>query len=47
MQIGDPLRIIEVEPLQLPVGEPDPIPEPDPVYTPEPEPEREPVPVRR
>lgn len=44
MQIGEPQRIIEVEPLELPVGQPDPVPEPDP-YTPEPE--REPVPVRR
>ena len=43
MQIGEPLRTIVVEPLELPVqqpaGEPDPLPVPVPV----PEPEQVPV----
>jgi hypothetical protein len=42
MQIGEPLRTIIVEPLELPVkqptGEPDPVP-----VLPEPDPEQEPV----
>ena len=40
MQIGRPLRIIVVEPLELPVGEPQEQPEPT---APEPEPAMEPV----
>ena len=38
MQIGEPLRTIIVEPLELPVREPQKQPEPQP-YEPEPEPE--------
>jgi hypothetical protein len=41
MQIGEPMRIIFVDPLELPVQEPKA--DPEPVYVPEPEPE--PVPV--
>jgi hypothetical protein len=44
MNIGEPNRVIIVEPLELPVGKPEPIPNPEPIYTPEPEP-AEPVPV--
>ena len=43
MQIGEPLRTIFVEPLELPVGEPDTVqPEPEP-SVPQPEPEKVPV----
>jgi hypothetical protein len=43
MQIGDPLRTVMVEPLELPVGEPATLEsEPDPAV-PQPEPERVPV----
>jgi hypothetical protein len=42
MQIGEPLRTIVVEPLELPVQRPAGEPEPVPVL-PEPEPERVPV----
>jgi hypothetical protein len=41
MQIGEPLRTIVVEPLELPVHQP--TDEPEPVPVPEPEPEQEPV----
>lgn len=40
MQIGEPVRIIVVEPLELPVKEPQNWPEP---IAPEPDPEREPA----
>jgi hypothetical protein len=48
MQIGKRLRRVIVEPLEVPVGEPqhqpEPIPAPEPQpRAPEPEPEREPV----
>ena len=43
MQIGEPLRTIVVEPLELPVQEP--AGEPEPVHVPESEPEPEQVPV--
>jgi len=42
MQIGEPLRTIVVEPLELPVQEPAGEPEPAP-QAPEPEPEQVPV----
>ena len=42
MQIGEPLRTIIVEPLELPVNEPRAEPEPEPL---EPEPEQVPVTV--
>ena len=45
MQIGEPLRTVIVEPLELPVGNPEPEPEPGPAYLPVPEPEPEKVPV--
>jgi hypothetical protein len=45
MQIGEPQRVIVVEPLELPVGNPEPEPEPEPAYLPVPEPEPEKVPV--
>ena len=45
MQIGEPQRVIVVEPLELPVGNPEPEPEPGPAYLPVPEPEPEKVPV--
>jgi hypothetical protein len=41
MQIGEPLRTIVVEPLELPVNQP--AGEPEPVPVPEPVPEQEPV----
>ena len=41
MQIGEPLRTIVVEPLELPVNQP--AGEPEPVPVPEPEPELVPV----
>jgi hypothetical protein len=41
MQIGEPLRTIVVEPLELPVNQP--TGEPQPVPVPEPEPEQVPV----
>ena len=48
MRIGEPQRIIIVEPLELPVGNPDrfvPEPDPEPTFAPEPvEPEKVPVP---
>ena len=44
MHIGEPQRVIVVEPLELPVGNPEPEPEPEP-YLPVPEPEPEKVPV--
>jgi hypothetical protein len=46
MQIGEPLRTIVVEPLELPVNEPaiEPEPEPEPLK-PESEPERVQVPA--
>ena len=46
MNIGEPRRVIEVEPVSLPVPEQIPVPEPevDPTWDPAPaEPEREPV----
>ena len=45
MQIGEPQRVIVVEPLELPVGHPEREPEPEPAYLPVPEPEPEKVPV--
>ena len=45
MQIGEPQRVIVVEPLELPVGNPEPEPEPEPAYLPVPEPDPEKVPV--
>ena len=43
MQIGEPLRTVIVEPLELPVGEPATIqPEPEPPV-PQPDPENVPV----
>jgi len=44
MQMGEPLRTIVVEPLELPVQQPASEPEPVPVV-PEPEPEQVPVAV--
>jgi len=41
MQIGEPLRIIVVEPLELPLKQPRG--ESEPVHAPEPEPEQMPV----
>jgi hypothetical protein len=41
MQIGVPLRTVVVEPLELPVREPEK--QPEPISTPEPEPEKAPV----
>jgi hypothetical protein len=41
MQIGEPLRTIVVEPLELPVEQP--AGKLEPVYVPEPEPEQVPV----
>jgi len=41
MQIGEPLRTIIVEPLELAVKQP--AGEPEPVVAPQPEPEQEPV----
>ncbi len=45
MQIGKSVKTILVEPLELPVAEPQPQPEPldDPEPAPAPQPEREPV----
>jgi hypothetical protein len=43
MQIGDPLRTIIVEPLELPAGEPTADSNPDPILVPEPEPEQVPA----
>ena len=40
MQIGEPIRIIIVEPLELPIGEPQKWPEP---IAAEPDPEEEPA----
>jgi hypothetical protein len=45
MQIGEPLRTIVVEPLELPVNDPPTRTDPDPVPQPEPEPEQ--VPAKR
>jgi hypothetical protein len=45
MQIGEPLRTIVVEPLELPVNDPQPRPEPEPAPQSEPEPEQ--VPAKR
>jgi len=42
MQIGEPLRTIIVEPLELPANEPTTEPEPEPQ---QPQPEPEPAPV--
>lgn len=42
MQIGEPVRKFIVEPLELPVGEPETIPA-EPISQPEPEPEPEPA----
>jgi hypothetical protein len=44
MQIGEPQRVIVVEPLELPVGSPErkPVPESEPTIH-EPEPEKVPV----
>ena len=42
MQIGEPLRTVVVEPLELPVGNPESDPEPEPPV-PQPEPEKVPV----
>ncbi len=47
LQIGDPLRTIIVEPLELPVEEPIAEPRPEPTPAPEPEPEPEEVPATR
>ena len=44
MQIGEPLRTIVVEPLELPVNDPQ---TPDPEPAPQPEPEPEQVPAKR
>ena len=41
MQIGEPLRRVVVEPLELPVRGPED--QPEPIPTPEPEPEKAPV----
>jgi len=43
MQIGEPLRTIVIEPLELPVSDPQTQPEP----APQPEPEPEQVPAKR
>jgi hypothetical protein len=43
MQIGEPLRTIVVEPLELPVGDPQTPFEPEPAPQPEPEPEQMPA----
>ena len=43
MQIGEPLRTIVVEPLELPVLQPAGESEPETIQSPEPEPERMPV----
>ena len=43
MQIGDPLRTIIVEPLELPIYEPTADPNPDLIPAPEPEPEQVPA----
>ena len=43
MQIGEPIRTIVVEPLEIPVEQPRGEPEPVPVPEPEPEPEQVPV----
>jgi|HubBroStandDraft_1064217.scaffolds.fasta_scaffold29173_2 hypothetical protein len=48
MQIGEPQRVIIVEPLELPIGrpertEPNPEPDPEPTFVAEPEPEPETV----
>jgi hypothetical protein len=46
MRIGQPVRKIIVEPLELPVGNPEHYqPEEEPVYAPEQEPEKVPVQV--
>jgi hypothetical protein len=37
MEIGEPQRVIVVEPLELPLGSPKRIPEPEPI-SPEPQP---------
>jgi len=47
MHIGEPQRVIVVEPLELPVGKPERTPEPDPEpITVEPEPNKIPVPAQ-
>src|SRR5208282_6763412 len=43
MQIGDPLRTIIVEPLELPVEEPTAEPRPEPWHAPEPAPDQVPA----
>jgi hypothetical protein len=48
MQIGEPQRVIIVEPLELPIGrpertEPNPEPDPEPTFVAEPKPEPETV----
>ena len=43
MQIGEPLRTIVVEPLELPVNDPPKPPDPEPAPQPEPEPEQVPA----
>jgi len=45
MQIGEPLRTIVVDPLELPVSDPQTQPDPEPAPQPEPEPEQ--VPAKR
>jgi hypothetical protein len=45
MQIGEPLRTIVIEPLELPVDDPQTQPDPEPAPQPEPEPEQ--VPAKR
>jgi len=45
MQIGEPLRTIVVEPLELPVDDPQTPPAPEPAHQPEPQPEQ--VPAKR
>jgi hypothetical protein len=43
MQIGDPIRTIIVDPLELPVDEQTADPNPDPIPSPETEPEQVPA----
>jgi len=42
MQIGEPLRTIVIEPLEVPANDPEPLPI-EPIAQPEPEPEQEPA----
>jgi hypothetical protein len=44
VEIGEPQRVIVVEPLELPAGSPDRMPEPEPTrHQQKPEPEKVPV----